>query len=586
MIFNTLKTQAKAYATFTSMKILIEKYHYPTNILQGLLPDKYITFQKQGFASVELVGYFNNFENNETILILPKIFEEQGHIFSSIIPESFVNEDALTVLKNHDKTKTEIDFIYRFALIFYLSLREFQNRNAENTITSQENLKNIISNIESTDFSELDLIFSLLRFYQENRELILFKQKMAEKQHFKKTNWAKTIHKQTAILQDDLHKNTQAIYLQTSQKEKLQDNESELLTIFFTVLHRFRTEYGFTIHIENLSGGSKRGCHQPPDKYTNADFDRKALRTLKQIRHQYFQDKFKKLLTLLLAYFEKRSLGSAKTGSEEFLLCQFYNIVFEDMIDKLLSDTHVAKGLKEQGDGKIVDHIFEYGSLFEPDSIFYIGDSKYYKDTTNYSKNSIFKQHTYAKNVIQYNINLFNEDKKQENLHLRYRDNLTEGYNITPNFFIQGYIDHQNLTSTADNFQFDTEQGAKISYHFKNRIFDRDTLFVLNFKINFIFVLQTYIEKDNHNSQDFSQKAKEIIKNYVWDYLKTHYDFYLIEPKIDIETFVQQHFRLLNGKIYRTSDMKNSLILGLEKGEIAGNQAIFEMIADISHALN
>ena len=30
--------------------------------------------------------------------------------------------------------------------------------------------------------------------------------------------------------------------------------------------------------------------------------------------------------------------------------------------------------------------------------------------------------------------------KKQEHLHLRYRDNLTEGYNITPNFFIQGYI--------------------------------------------------------------------------------------------------------------------------------------------------
>jgi hypothetical protein len=549
------------------MKILIEKYHYPTNILQGLLPDKYITFQKQGFASVELVGYYNNFENNETILILPKIFEEQGHIFSSIVPESFVNEDALTVLKNHDKTKTEIDFIYRFALVFYLSLREFQNRNAENTITSQENLKNIISNIESTDFSELDLIFSLLRFYQENRELILFKQKMAEKQHFKKTNWAKTIHKQTAILQDDLHKNTQAMYLQTSQKEKLQDNENELLSIFFTVLHRFRTEYGFNIHIDNAFAITKQ-----------TDFDRKALRTLKQIRHQYFQDKFKKLLTLLLAYFEKRSLGSAKTGSEEFLLCQFYNIVFEDMIDKLLSDTNVAKGLKEQGDGKIVDHIFEYGSLFKPDSIFYIGDSKYYKDTTNYSQNSIFKQHTYAKNVIQYNINLFNEAKKQENLALRYRDTLTEGYNITPNFFIQGYIDHQNLTSTADNFRFDVEQGAKISYHFKNRIFDRDTLFVLNFKINFIFVLQTYIEKDNHNSQYFSQKAKEIIKKYVWDYLKDHYDFYLITPKTDIETFVNQYFRLLHGKIYRTSEMENSLILGLEKQHTTENKNILKII--------
>ncbi len=560
------------------MKILIEKYHYPALTLQGLLPDHYLTFQKQGLASVELVGYYNNFENNETVLILPKIFEEQGKIFSSIAPESFVNEDALTVLKNHDKTKTEIDFVYRFALVFYLSLREFQHRNPDNSITSQENLKNIISNIENTDFSELDLIFSLLRFYQENRELILFKQKMAENQHFKKSNWAKTIRKQTAILQEDAQQHTQTIYLQTSQKEKLQDNENELLAIFFSVLHRFRTAYGFNIHIENLthlSGGS-----EPPDKYRHekSDFDRKALRTLKQIRHQYFQDKFKRLLTLLLAYFEKRSVGSAKTGKEEFLLCQFYNLVFEDMIDNLLSDTNVAKGLKEQGDGKIVDHIFEYGSLFEPDSIFYIGDSKYYKDTTPYSKNSIFKQHTYAKNVIQYNINLFNEGRQQANLHLRYRDNLTEGYNITPNFFIQGYIDHQNLTSAADNFQFDAEQGAKLSYHFENRIFDRDTLLVLNFKVNFIFVLQTYIEKDKHRSQFFSQKAKEIIKNYVWEYLQTKYDFYLVEPKTEIKTFVNQHFRLLNGKMYRTSEMENSLIVGLEKAQAEQNAEVLQLL--------
>ena len=80
----------------------------------------------------------------------------------------------------------------------------------------------------------------------------------------------------------------------------------------------------------------------------------------------------------------------------------------------------------------------------------------------------------YAKNVIQYNINLFQSTQTENNTH--YRDELTEGYNITPNFFIQAYIDAQNLTDSADHFQFDETQKAKINFHFENRIFDRDTL--------------------------------------------------------------------------------------------------------------
>jgi hypothetical protein len=131
---------------------------------------------------------------------------------------------------------------------------------------------------------------------------------------------------------------------------------------------------------------------------------------------------------------------------------------------------------------------------------------------------------------------------------------------------------------TTDNFQFDAAQDAKISYHFENLIFDRDTLLVVNFKINFIFVLQTYIEKDRHNSQNFSQKAKVIIKKYIWDYLKKHYEFYLLRPNTDIESFVNQHFKVLNGKIYRTSEMKNSLILGLKKGCTLENNAIFDVM--------
>ena len=533
------------------MKLLIEQLDYEINTISRLLPAKYFTYKNDQKVSIDYVGYYNNFETNETVIILPKIFLDEATktIFGSIPVNDFVNENALEILKNHQKSKTDIDFIYRFALVFYLSLREFQQRNADTDITESTSTKNIISNIETTVLSELDLIFSLLRFYQENKDLIIFKQKESERQHFKKTDWVKTIRKQTPIFQDNI-----PIYTKNNQSQPTQNNDNELLIIFFSVLKHFELQYGFNISLENIT-----------IQKISQDFERKSLRTLKSIKQQYFSDKFKKLLFLLIAYFEKKSVGSGKeSNKEEFILCKNYNIVFEDMIDKLLSDKgKTIDKMKYQQDGKILDHIFEHHSFFEPDSIFYIGDSKYYKESTQYSKNSIYKQHTYAKNVIQYNINLFNEAKPLNNI--RYRDELTEGYNITPNFFIQGFIDHQNLANSMADFQFDTTQKPKINYHFENRIFDRDTLFVYNFRINFVFVLQSYLEKNQEYLADFSDKSKKTIREQIWEHLYQEYDFFYLKPTTNLKDFVAANFKILNGKIYINSQTKDSLILGLKK---------------------
>lgn len=531
------------------MKFLIKNCPYPIKVLQKLLPNELIEFHPFEIGTINYVGYYNHFDTKETIIILPKIFADSAQkVFGKLLAQDLAQENALELLKNQSSSKSEIDFIHRFAFIFYLSLREFQARNAETTITEDTHTKNLLSNLEQTEVSELDLIFSLLRFYQENRELIIFKQKESEKQHFQKTNWAKTIRKQTPIFQGNT-----PIYLETHQKQKTQNHEDELLKIYVGLLQRFKQDYGFHIALENV-GNQK----------LDADFDRKSLQMLKQIRHQYFQDKFKKLLLQLIAYFEKRDMGSAKQGAAEYILCRNYNIVFEDMVDKLLTDKgeHIEK-MKNQEDGKIVDHIFEMNSLFNPDSIFYIGDSKYYKENPHFQKNSIYKQHTYAKNVIQYNINLFHENAQKS--HIRYRDELTEGYNISPNFFIQGYIDHQNLTDTADHFQFDENTKIKENFHFENRVFDRDTLFVLHFRINFIFVLHAYIERSSPQIAKFKEKATQEIYHFVKKYFQENYDFYLLQAETEVETFVNEHFKTLNGKIYRTSDMENRLILGLRK---------------------
>lgn len=116
----------------------------------------------------------------------------------------------------------------------------------------------------------------------------------------------------------------------------------------------------------------------------------------------------------------------------------------------LIGDKEPPRGLKEQDDGKRVDHIYSYRNLTnneEDRPIYYIGDSKYYKIGNKISDESVYKQFTYARNVIQWNLNLF-LDNSEENAALRkehpiYRDELTEGYNIVPNFFISAKMDEK-----------------------------------------------------------------------------------------------------------------------------------------------
>lgn len=175
-----------------------------------------------------------------------------------------------------------------------------------------------------------------------------------------------------------------------------------------------------------------------------------------------------------------------------------FNIVFEAIIDELVGDpeSEIPEGLKDQLDGKVIDHLFIGQGLItheEDSQVYFIGDSKYYKQGTPVGKNSVYKQFTYARNVIQWNLDLFmNEDDDRALLHdrekfgsFRLRDDLTEGYNVIPNFFISSM-----LTPELD-FRDDIELTSKKekcfrSEQFGNRLFDRDTLLVCHYDVNFL----------------------------------------------------------------------------------------------------
>ena len=518
------------------MKIFIEAQKYPLSEVTDYLDNRYYDVDNQGNVQIPYVGYFYNAVQQCSVILLPKVFVGK----ENVLPK---------------------DFLFSTSTWLFLAIKQFQSRKAANQITEQSQVQEVISNLDKNTNSELEIVLSLLRFHRENQSLFTFiKKTNTSQQH--KIDWTKTITKKLPFL----NKSSQPVYFQTITKSKNINIEEELICIFLSILHDFKQKYHFRIDLNPMYAISK-----------GADFERlkqSGTRRLKAIKSKYFSDKLVKLWHLCYAYFERLEQVRNGKAMNEILLVRDFNIVFEDMIDALLGDAQLPKSLKEHKDGKRLDHIYPYQSLIFDDDIYYIGDSKYYKNETEFSQSSKYKQFTYSKNVIQYNIDLFNKNELSENL--RYRDELTEGYNVTPNFFISAFV--------GENFDFtkhELKSNGKVTEqntHFKNRLFDRDTLHLQAYDINFLYVLHAYIAKNNNQKTQFSEQAKIQFRDNLRDYLNQNYDFYEVKPDNNIEDFINQNFRLLNGKMYRPSHFEDKILVALLKKN-TDNQEIIKILS-------
>src|SRR5690606_15428266 len=97
-----------------------------------------------------------------------------------------------------------------------------------------------------------------------------------------------------------------------------------------------------------------------------------GVHKLKKLKFKYFSDKLKKMYRLCELFLDKSNSGKLRNINNEYILVKNYNIVFEDMIDKLLTeetyDNKEIDGisldrLKKHKDGKVIDHIYDYKSI-------------------------------------------------------------------------------------------------------------------------------------------------------------------------------------------------------------------------------
>ena len=355
--------------------------------------------------------------------------------------------------------------------------------------------------------------------------------------------------------------------------------DEELLIIFFSILNFIKEEHGFSFYM-NIN--YQLISHDKIKRsYIGKNY---GCRRLKQIKYKYFSDKALRIWDLCYAFFDREYKISINRQAEDFLLAKDFDHIFEVMIDTLIGGedkNKLPKELTEQRDGKMVDHMFIGQGLIEQSNLpaeltYYIGDSKYYKrsknDTVVLGDKSIYKQYTYAKNVIQWNMNLFlddSDDGEQPQL----RDALTEGYNPIPNFFISARIPNKKEGSKFLSFDdaqlVEQANGVQFNRQFENRLFDRDTLLLCHYDVNFLYIVSLYGRANKSKQATWREYVRKNFRQKIQETFNKLYTFRTIQPRAgkDCYQFLKENFSQLNGKLYRSKSNKNYLVLALMRGD-------------------
>ena len=544
------------------MRILIEEYQYDVSKVRDVLYGIDALANVEGRVSIHYVGYYYNTLLKDCVFILPKVLLKNvdGHdlVLGKYNPEDIANVDTYNSFD-----KVERNFIYKFAVWIYRTIVVYKNdKRSDTTIVCHSRIAQMGNGGRRLSNTYLDILLSLIQFNHDNQHFFFFVIKNLHS-GLNKINWQRTIATKTAIIQDG-----QAVYLNPVNKRRQINFDEELLIIFFSILNYIGDTYGFPKDI----------CFQFPlitGKRFETYLNGLGKTRLRQIKYKYFSDKALQLWNLCYAFFKEAREISVSTEQREYLLVKNFNIVFEAIIDELIGDKEPPRGLKDQDDGKRVDHIYSYRNLTnneEDKPIYYIGDSKYYKIGNKISDESVYKQFTYARNVIQWNLNLF-LDNSEENAALRkehpiYRDELTEGYNIIPNFFISAKMDEK--LSYADNVSTtNRENNTFLSRHFENRLFDRDTLLVYHYDVNFLYVISLYARENKYQKAQWKANVRKLFREKIQDALEEKYKFYAMTPKpgLNHEKYLRENFQELLGKVFRPFEDTQYLSLALDSKE-------------------
>ncbi len=573
------------------MRILVEQHAYPYERVRNDLWEG-VSADPDGTVTFDYVGYFYNELTNHCVMILPRVLledvdmpgggkeervfvehrkalvngKERDEIVSyGFSPEEIIDPDE-KVGNRYRLSREQRVFIREFAVWIYRAVDRYwqelckeEGRDPDDEERARRRRKIILRKFVPVmgrgslraSHTLLDVILALIAFRKENETFFL--SILRERQNgVSRVNWTRTVTRSRMIWTG-----TAPLYPNPVTRQREINLDEELFVIFYSILSHLKREYGF----------------DPPPNPGFEELSRVAFAhylngygsiRLRQIRGKYFSDRALKMWDLCFAFFEHQHQIRIQARKQEYLLAKDFQIVFEAMIDDLIGDQDIPAGLMEQADGKRVDHMYRYRGLSvadddmqEKNKVYYIGDSKYYKRRTPVGANAVYKQFTYARNLVQWNLDLFLDDKVKEGVdshkgERKLRNDATEGYAIVPNFFISARIDddlrydHPEITETAK------DQKAFFSRQFENRLYDRDTLLVAHYNVNFLYVLALYARNSLPAKTAWKDAVRDEFRTRIRAMLMDRFEFLVITPKADTDAdrFFREHFRDLVGRVY------------------------------------
>lgn len=564
------------------MRVLVEGYSYAKEDVKGVLPEGKLLLTR-GKVKIEHVGYYRSAACDDFVFFLPKVVLETvdcedvngnrvkgDRVFckwkkqddkllleSSYAPEALLD---LTVDENGDHRilpRDVVDFLYGFAVWVYQALAHYKDTNPDTeAVWSEFSEESGSFNRHYVTNTLLDVILALRRFNRENQDYFMFKVQES-RSGCRRVNWVRTISRSTAIIQDGA-----PVYLDLLNKKKDVDFDEELLVIYYSILDYIRRQYNFAVKIgmgyELITG----------DKFEHYRSGYGEAR-LRQIKYKYFSDRDLQLWDICFAFFSHAHHANVSGAEEEYLLAKDFHVVFEAMIDELLGDPELQK-VKSLDDGKEIDHLYVEKSLTRADdrSTLFIADSKYYKIGADLERKSIAKQFTYARDMLQLNLDLFLAEEGEqsdrvnklrrpmEKMHVGLqRDPVTEGYDVIPNFFISAVMndafDYEN--STPVKYGDDENAGKYINIHFENRLFDRDTLILRRYNLNFLYIIKSYAQQDADEQSKWRTAVRKKFRNEIREeILEKCFKFKAIMPHegVNAPAFFKENLAELQGKVF------------------------------------
>ena len=549
--------------------------------------------KKEEYYRPEYVGYCYSKAAEDMIFFLPKVVltgEQKEDKTSDTIfgaePTKIIDFESSDLEKNFREGESNKykDFLSELSIWIYRTINVYKKDKDENILEPREiQSKSTGRKIKARTL--LDVIIALRDFNRHNQDYLTFIIKNVHS-GFNKINWTKTISKSQAIIT-----NGAPVYLDPVNKKKVVNFDEELLVIYFSILNYIQEVHGFSFDL-NINY-SLIPTKVIKNKYIAKNF---GARRLRQIKYKYFSDKALRIWKLCYAFFDREHKISMKVPEDDYLLARNFEHIFEVMIDKLVSGDEkkeLPDELKDQKDGKLVDHMYIDNGLLvksdlEQELTYYIGDSKYYKrgkdGNVNLGEKSIYKQYTYARNVIQWNMNMFLRLPKTDvyDNQPQLRDDLTEGYNPIPNFFISAHIpdkahSEENKFLSFEDDSLHNEENIQLNRQFENRLFDRDTLLLCHYDVNFLFIVSLYGRDNKKRQEEWREKVRKEFRKSIQETLNKLYSFSILQPLAgkDCYGYIKENFHKLNGKIYRPQKDGKYLILALMKKDFENAYKIF-----------